>query len=62
MDSLPDPQQHKPKPSKSKTSEKRRTLGEEMRQLFKETQAIHADNPLTEEEIQAEIDAYRRGE
>ena len=31
------------------------------KQLLKETQAIHAESPLTEEDIQAEIDAYRRG-
>lgn len=31
-------------------------------QLLKETQAIHAASPLTTEEIQAEIEAYRRGE
>ena len=27
--------------------------------LCQETQVLHADNPLTDEEIQAEIDAYR---
>ena len=37
-------------------------LVEEFKQLLKETQALHADNPLTEEEIAAEIEAYRRGE
>lgn len=31
-------------------------------QLLQETQAIHALSPLTEAEIQAEIEAYRRGE
>lgn len=45
-----------------KTNEERMALVEEMRQLFRETQALHADNPLTEEEIAAEIAAYRRGE
>ncbi|MBD6619694.1 hypothetical protein FNW02_28725 [Komarekiella sp. 'clone 1'] len=40
----------------------RATLAEELRKLFKEIQAIHADNPLTDEEIAAEIEAYRRGE
>lgn len=37
-------------------------LGKKFQELLKETQALHADNPLTEEEIAAEIDAYRRGE
>lgn len=37
-------------------------LAQKLRELFKETQAIHADNPMTEEEIVAEIEAYRRGE
>lgn len=40
----------------------RAALGEKLKQLFQETQAIHADNPLTDEEIAAEIEAYRRGE
>lgn len=40
----------------------RATLAEELKKLFKEIQATHADNPLTEEEIAAEIEAYRRGE
>ena len=30
--------------------------------LLKETQALHADHPMTNEEIAAEIEAYRRGE
>ncbi|MEH2413250.1 hypothetical protein [Nostoc sp.] len=38
------------------------TLAEDLKKLFKEIQATHADNPLTEEEIAAEIEAYRRGE
>ena len=37
-------------------------LAEKMKKLFKEIQALHADNPITEEEIAAEIEAYRRGE
>ena len=37
-------------------------LGKKFQELLKETQALHADRPLTEEEIAAEIDAYRRGE
>ncbi len=40
----------------------RATLAEELKKLFKEIQTIHADNPLTDEEIAAEIEAYRRGE
>jgi antitoxin ParD1/3/4 len=38
------------------------TLAEELKKLFKEIQAIHADNPLNDEEIAAEIEAYRLGE
>lgn len=40
----------------------RAALAQKLRQLFKETQALHADNPISEEEIAAEIEAYRRGE
>ena len=36
-------------------------LAEELKKLFKEIQAIHADNPLNDKEIVAEIEAYRRG-
>lgn len=36
-------------------------LAQRLQALFKETQALHADNPMTEEEIAAEIEAYRRG-
>lgn len=36
-------------------------LGKKFQKLLKETQALHADRPLTEAEIAAEIDAYRRG-
>ncbi|MEH2078433.1 MAG: hypothetical protein V7K57_29270 [Nostoc sp.] len=38
------------------------TLAEELKKLFKKIQAIHVDNPLTDEEIAAEIEAYRWGE
>jgi hypothetical protein len=31
-------------------------------QLCEDTQNLFIENPITEEEIQAEIDAYRRGE
>jgi len=37
-------------------------LSAEFKRLCEETQALHADNPLTDEEIAAEIEAYRRGE
>lgn len=40
----------------------RARLAEEFKRLCAETQALHADNPLTDEEIAAEIEAYRRGE
>lgn len=40
----------------------RAALAQKLRQLFKETQALHADNPISEDEIAAEIEAYRRGE
>lgn len=38
----------------------RLALAQKLRELFKETQALHADNPVTEEEIAAEIEASRR--
>ena len=37
-------------------------LAEKFNQLCEETQNLFIENPITEEEIQAEIDAYRRGE
>src|SRR5689334_14337422 len=37
------------------------SLAEEFKNLFKEIQAIHADNPLTDEEIAAEIEASPPG-
>lgn len=40
----------------------RATLAAELKKLFKEIQATYADRPLTEEEIAAEIEAYRQGE
>ena len=40
----------------------RAKLSAEFERLCQETQALHADNPLTDEEIAAEIEAYRRGE
>lgn len=40
----------------------RAALAQKLRELLKETQALHGDNPMTDEEIAAEIEAYRRGE
>ena len=37
-------------------------LVERWKTLLKKTQALHADNPLTDEEIAAEIQAYRQEE
>jgi putative addiction module CopG family antidote len=37
-------------------------LSQELRNLFNKTQAIPGIQDITEEEIAAEIDAYRRGE
>jgi hypothetical protein len=48
--------------SKPKTMQERTLLVAELKQLLKETQALRADNPITEEEIAEEIAAYRRGE
>ena len=42
--------------------EERIALTEKFNQLCEDTQNLFIDNPITEEEIQAEIDAYRRGE
>ena len=42
--------------------ERRLALAKEMRDLFKELQALPSSQEITEEEIAAEIDAYRRGE
>lgn len=50
------------KNQRPQTDEERKALVEKFKQLCAETQALFADNPITEEEIQAEIDAYRRGE
>jgi antitoxin ParD1/3/4 len=40
----------------------RQRLVDELRDLFDRTQSIPGIQDITEEEIQAEIDAYRRGE
>lgn len=37
-------------------------LANQLKEFFKEVQALHAEQPMTEEEIQQEIEAYRRGE
>ncbi|MFY7884327.1 MAG: hypothetical protein ACOVOV_05720 [Dolichospermum sp.] len=50
------------KVKRPQTDEERMALVDELKQLFKETQELYKDNPITDEEIQAEIDAYRRGE
>jgi hypothetical protein len=43
-------------------NEQPESLTSRFQQLLKETQAIHGISPLTEEDIQTEIEAYRRGE
>ncbi|OKH31781.1 hypothetical protein NIES2119_27820 [[Phormidium ambiguum] IAM M-71] len=40
----------------------RTSLAQKMQELLKETQVLHSDRPLTEADIDAEIEAYRRGE
>jgi len=40
----------------------RQALAENFSNLCEETQALHADHPLTDEEISQEIAAYRSGE
>ena len=40
----------------------RATLGQKIRDLFDKTQALPGVQDITEEEIAAEIEAYRRGE
>jgi hypothetical protein len=58
--------QNPPKDAKEiqrpQTDEERMALVDELKKLFKETQELYKDNPINDEEIQAEIDAYRRGE
>ena len=39
----------------------RTPLVQRLQTLLKQTQALHADNPMTEAEIAAEIEAYRQG-
>jgi hypothetical protein len=46
---------------KARTDEERQALAGKFKELCQDTQALFADNPISEEEIQAEIDAYRRG-
>jgi hypothetical protein len=45
-----------------KTDEERIALADRFNNLCRETQDRFTDNPMSAEEIQAEIDAYRRGE
>ena len=40
----------------------RAALVRRLQALLKDTQALHADNLMTEEKIAVEIEAYRRGE
>lgn len=47
---------------REKTEEERKAASEKFERLCEKTQALLTDKPITEEEIQAEIDAYRRGE
>lgn len=42
--------------------ETRKDVSQRLKQLFDETQAIPGIKDITEEEIKAEIEAYRRGE
>jgi len=44
------------------TNEERSALAEEFKQLCSKTELLFNENPITEEQIQSEIDAYRRGE
>jgi DeoR/GlpR family transcriptional regulator of sugar metabolism len=56
-------QQHLPiQDNQTTKQEERMALAEKFNQLCEDTQNLFIDNPITEEEIQAEIDAYRRGE
>ncbi len=45
-----------------KLIEDEQSLVERWKTLFNKTQQLHADSPLTDEEIAAEIEAYRQGE
>ena len=49
-------------PVKPKTIENRAALVEDMKQLFREAQALPGVSEITDEEIAEEIAAYRRGE
>ncbi len=40
----------------------RKALVQELKELFKEIQSLPSSQAITEEEIAAEIDAYRRGQ
>ncbi|BAZ14494.1 hypothetical protein NIES4071_63380 [Calothrix sp. NIES-4071] len=44
------------------SDQEKENLAEKLRLLLKETQALHQNNSLTDEEIAAEIEAYRRGD
>lgn len=62
VEELQNPSKDDKENQRPQTDEERMALVEKFKQLCAETQALFADNPITEEEIQAEIDAYRRGE
>jgi len=50
-----------PLENSQQADKQRKALAEEFKQLCSETQSLFANNPITEEQIQSEIDAYRRG-
>jgi hypothetical protein len=51
-----------PLENNQQADKQRKALAEEFKQLCSETQSLFADNPITEKQIQSEINAYRRGE
>ena len=56
-------QQHLPiQYNQTTKQEERMALAEKFNQLCEDTQNLFIENQITEEEIQAEIDAYRRSE
>jgi len=46
----------------TKAAQEREALVKELQDLFKTTQSLPSSIAITEEEIEAEIEAYRRGE
>lgn len=47
--------------SMKKSDRDKEELLAKFNRLCRETPALHEENPITDKEIQAEIDAYRRG-